>query len=132
MFCENCGNKIQDGYKFCTKCGQPPVSFGVSSVKRNSAANPNEQWWHRLIKVAYIFLYLQILWVVPVVWVVNSTDYVYYGGKYQDVDTYGAAFWSTIFATMIFIVALRLIKLTILYVALAQKPEWHKEFKKFF
>lgn len=21
MFCENCGNKIEEGHKFCTKCG---------------------------------------------------------------------------------------------------------------
>ena len=23
MFCGYCGNKIKDGYKFCTKCGKP-------------------------------------------------------------------------------------------------------------
>ena len=84
------------------------------------------------MKVVYIFLYIQILWVVPVVWSANSTDYDYYGGKYQYTDTTGEAFWYSVLATGIFVVVLRLIKLTVLYVFLAKKPEWQNEFKKLF
>ncbi len=89
----------------------------------------SDKWWHRLLKVAYVFMCLQILWIVPVVWSTNSTDYSYYGGY---TDTPGAAFWYSVLAIAIFMVVTRLIKITVLYVALGRKPEWAKEFKKLF
>ncbi len=93
----------------------------------------NERWWHRLLRVAYIFLYLQILWIVPVVWSGNSSSYSgYYGGAYRYEDTPGAAFWYSVLAIVIFVVVLRLIKLTVLYVALARRPEWKNEFRRLF
>lgn len=134
MHCENCGNKNDGSHKFCTKCGHPTASSAVTpSAKRNSASGLDERWWHRLLKVAYIFLYLQILWIVPAVWSVNSSSYTgYYLGEYRYEDTYAAAFWYSVLAIVIFVVVLRLIKLTVLYIVLAQKPEWKKEFKKLF
>lgn len=133
MFCENCGSKIKEGHKFCTKCGHSNgSSVPVPEVKNMSpitTTSVNERWWHRLLKVIYIFLYLQILWIVPLVWSANSSSYSYYGG-YE--DTTGSAFWYSVLAIVIFVVVLRLIKLTVLYVALGQKPEWKKEFKKLF
>lgn len=101
----------------------------VSRINKTPVKNLDERWWHRLLKVAYIFLYIQILWIVPVVWSVNSTSWSYYGG-YE--DTTGAAFWYSVLAIVIFVVVLRLIKLTVLYIALAQKPIWRDEFKKLF
>ena len=120
-------------HKFCTKCGH---SNGTQENKRpamqHSAAISNDKWWQRLLKVAYVFLCLQILWIVPVVWSSNSTDYDYYGGQYHYTDTPGAAFWYSILAIAIFIVVTRLIKITVLYVAMGRKPEWQREFKKLF
>jgi len=130
MYCENCGNKNDGSHKFCTKCGHPTVATSnATSIKREPAKRLDERWWHRLLKVVYIFFYLQILWIVPVVWSVNSTSWSYYGG-YE--DTTGAAFWYSILAIVIFVAVLRLIKLTVLYIALAQKPKWGEEFKKLF
>lgn len=134
MFCENCGNKNNETHKFCTKCGQPIVSSPVTSAtNRHPASKLDERWWHRLLKVGYIFLYLQILWVVPAVWFVNNSSYTGYSfGEYHYEDTYGIAFWYSLLAIVVFIVTLRLIKLTVLYILLAQKPEWKKELKKLF
>ena len=134
MFCENCGNKNDGSYKFCTKCGHPTALSAVeSAIKKNPRSSPDERWWHRLLKVAYIFLYLQILWIVPAVWSINSSSYTnYYLGEYHQEDTYAKAFWYSVLAIVIFVVVLRLIKLTVLYIAIAQKPEWKKEFKKLF
>lgn len=134
MFCENCGNKMQEGHKFCTKCGHSNMTSSTAPIiKQTIPLATNEKWWHRLLRVVYIFLYLQILWIVPVVWSSNSSSYSgYYGGTYHYEDTPGAAFWYSVLAIVIFVVVLRLIKLTVLYVAKGQKPEWHKEFRKLF
>jgi len=133
MYCENCGNKNDGSHKFCTKCDHPiALASSVSTIKKNSERYLDERWWHRLLKVAYIFLYIQILWIVPAVWSANSTDYDYYGGEFHYTDTTAEAFWYSILAIVIFVVVLRLIKLTVLYIALAQKPVWRDEFKKLF
>lgn len=130
MFCENCGNKNDRTHKFCTKCGHPTASSSaVPKINKTPVRNLDERWWHRLLKVAYIFLYIQILWIVPVVWSANSTSWSYYGG-YE--DTTGEAFWYSVLTIIIFVVVLRLIKLTVLYIALAQKPVWRDEFRKLF
>lgn len=131
MFCEHCGNNIIGSHKFCTKCGQS-VSQEVPT-KSSSGVNLDQRWWHRMLKVLYIFLYLQILWIVPVVWSSNSSSYTgYYGGQYRYEDTYSVAFWYSVLAIVIFVTVLRLIKLTVLYIMLGQKPAWKKEFKKLF
>jgi len=132
MFCKNCGNKLEKGHQFCTECGHPSVfDMSKNEVITHTAIN-NDRWWHRLLKVAYIFLYIQIIWIVPVVWNLNSSSSSYVLGKYHYEDTYGEAFWYSLLTIIIFITIVRLIKLAVLYVALAQKPQWKKEFKKFF
>ena len=133
MFCENCGNKLQEGHRFCTKCGHANGSTVKNIPTIQQPVTKNEKWWHRLLKVVYVFVYLQILWIVPVVWSSNSSSYSgYYGGTYHYVDTPGAAFWYSVLAIVIFVVVLRLIKLSVRYVALGEKPEWHKEIRKLF
>lgn len=134
MYCHKCGNEIKESDKFCTKCGQPVVVATERTVRETHHIAPvtNDKWWQRLLKVVYIFLWLQILWIVPAVWSVNSTDYSYYGGQYHYTDTYGAAFWYSILAIIIFVVVIRLMKVTVLYVVLGRKPGWKKQFKKFF
>ncbi len=134
MYCENCGNKLESNHKFCTKCGHSNVATENKRPSMQQAAVvTNDKWWQRLLKVVYIFLYAQILWIVPVVWSTNSTSYSgYYGSTYHYEDTPGAAFWYSVLAIVIFVVVLRLIKLTVLYIAMGRKPEWKKEFKKLF
>lgn len=130
MFCENCGNKLKNDHKFCTKCGN---SNTPETKEEKTSTLTDEKWWYRVAKVIYVFLYLQILWIVPAVWSVNSSSYVgYYSGTSQYEDTYGVAFWYSILAIAIFVVALRLIKITFLYIAIGLKPQWKKEFKKLF
>lgn len=133
MFCENCGNQLQQGHKFCTKCGHSSNASTTFVSSKKQIVNSDERWWHRLLKVVYIFLYLQILWIVPAVWSINSTSYVgYYGGQYQYRDTPAAAFWYSVLALIISILVLKLVKLTASYIFLAHRPDWAKEFKKIF
>ncbi len=134
MYCHKCGNEIKKGDKFCDKCGESVAGEEkVSRETRHGALVTNDKWWQRLLKVVYIFLWLQILWIIPAVWSVNSSEYVgYYGGEYKYQDTYGAAFWYSILAIIIFVIVIRLVKITVLYIALGQKPEWKKQFKRLF
>lgn len=105
----------------------------VSVVNRNSTIRSlDENWWYRLLKVVYIFLYIQIFWIVPVVWSLNSTDYDYYGGRYHYTNTTEEAFWYSVLAIVIFVAVLRLIKLTVLYVVFAHRLVWRDEFRRLF
>lgn len=133
MFCHKCGNEIKGNDRFCTKCGAS-VFEAEKAAKHAQHSTPitPDKWWQRLLKVVYIIIWLQILWIVPAVWSLNSTDYTYVGGQYQTIDTTGSAFWYSILAIIIFVVVVRLIKITVLYIALGQKPDWQKQFKKLF
>lgn len=132
MYCHKCGNEIKGNDNFCTKCGQSIVVEKIIKEARNVAQITNNKWWQRLLKVVYIFLWLQILWIVPTVWILNSKDYNPFDSKYRYTHTYGVAFWYSVLAIIIFVVTIRLIKITVLYIAIGQKPEWKKQFKKFF
>lgn len=124
MYCENCGNKIDESHKFCTKCGHSTVPTEKTTA-RQSEILPNDRGWHRLLKVLYIVAYLPLLIVIPIVW--NESSYSRYSG-----DTYGEAFWYSLLTLVAWVIVLRLIKIAVLYVVIGRKPEWKKEFKKFF
>lgn len=134
MYCEKCGNQIDTSYKFCTKCGHSTIHTGSKNpVASQAPVLSNDKWWHRVLKVSYIFVCVQILWIVPTVWVSNSSSYVGYSlGQYIYEDTYESAFLYSLLAICIFIVVTRLIKITVLYIAMGRKPEWKSEFKKLF
>lgn len=126
MFCENCGNKTGLNYKFCDKCGH----LNVHSEERKVSAEQstvviNDKWWQRLLKVLYIISYLPLLILIPLVWSENSHSY-YYG------DTPGNAFWYSLLTLVIYVAIVRLLKVTVLYVAVGQAPKWKSEFKKLF
>lgn len=132
MFCKKCGTENKDSYKFCIHCGEtltiPDNLLELTVVKNNH----DKYWWYRLLKVAYIFFYLQIIWIVMVVWGENSSRYVSnYPNSYYK-DTYAEAFWDSILTVVIFIIIIRLIKIAVLYITMAQKPEWKKEFQRIF
>jgi hypothetical protein len=130
MFCENCGNKIDDSHKFCTKCGYSAVQKGKESLRiQQPVETLNEKWWHRLLKVFYIILYIPLFVIIPLVWTENSSSYGYYSGY---TETTGLAIWYSILTLVIYLVVARLIKLSVLYVAFGQRPGWKKQFKKLF
>ncbi|MBU4275070.1 zinc ribbon domain-containing protein [Patescibacteria group bacterium] len=129
MFCEKCGNEIKENHKFCTECGHSNSTEATPKV----IVTPNhldQKWWYRLAKVFYVVLYIPLPFLIILVWGENSSSYNYYSKTYT--DTIGDAFWYSLLTSAIYIVVLRLIKITFLYVSLAQKPHWKKEFKKFF
>jgi hypothetical protein len=120
MFCTNCGKKISESATFCTECGK---STAPETEVKTHNSNLDHRWWLRLAKVIYIGLYILLPFLLLIVWDENSSGYY---GSTED------AFWATLFTLIIYIVSVRLIKITFLYIAFAQKPRWKKEFKKFF
>ncbi len=131
MFCENCGNKIDGSYKFCTKCGNTTVqSERKNPISQTNEVPLNERWWHRLLKVGYIILYIPLLGIIPIVWSANSSSYNYSSSSYT--DTTGTAFWYCLLTLLIYMAIARLIKIAVLYIVMGRKPEWKKEFKKLF
>lgn len=127
MFCENCGNTIQHGHKFCMKCGQP---INTHMPNQSIIADHDQVWWFRMAKVIYIVLYIPLPFVLWGAWAANSESYNYYTRTYT--STAGNAFWYSLITLIIYVVILRLLKITFLYIAFGQKVQWHKEFKKFF
>lgn len=121
MFCEHCGNKIQIGHKFCTKCGESVV---FESQQQNEQAHAlDEKWWYRLLKVAYIALYIPLPFVLVIVWSINSSS---------DYNNSGNYFWYSLLTLTIYLIVARMIKLAILYVAMGSRPKWEKEFRRIF
>ena len=126
MYCEHCGTKLEQGYKFCTKCGHSTLPAQTKTVAPpQPALSLNDKWWHRLLKVLYVISYLPLLIIIPTVW--SESSYSYYSGS-----TEGEAFWYSLLTLVVYMAIARLIKITVLYVAFGRKPEWKKEFKKLF
>jgi len=135
MFCEYCGNRIDDLHKFCTKCGRATSTNKDKEIisEDKTHVSLEEKWWQRLLKVVYILLYFPLLVIVPLVWSENSSSYSgYYAGQYRYEDTYAEAFWYSLLTLIIYLIVLRMIKLATLYITIGQKPNWKKEFKKLF
>lgn len=132
MFCEKCGNKLKENYKFCTECGYSNMDKRES---RQATSNILEQkWWFRLSKVLYIFFYIPLPFVVIGVWLENYPYSYYnsYSNKYYSSGSYDEAFWYSLLALVVWVVVLRLIKITFLYIVFGKNPQWKKEFKKIF
>ena len=130
MYCEHCGNKIQDGYKFCTKCGNLAVSELPRKVEKIQLSEHNDKWWYRLLRVMYILMYIPLPFILMIVWSSSNSTYDYYTSS--RVDTTGTAFCYSIIAVVIYFAIVRLIKIAVVYIAVGRKPEWNKEFKKLF
>ncbi len=119
--------------KFCIKCGH---SIGQEDQSKTVSTNHLDQkWWLRLVKVIYIGLYIPLPVVLFLVWSENS-EYCFYGyypnSNLTCIGTLSEAFWYSLLTFVIWVVVLRLAKAAFLYISLAQKPQWKKEFKKFF
>ena len=127
MYCEHCGSKIQDGYKFCTKCGNSTTKNSLKDFTTPPKQTNNETWWVRLLKVLYIIIHLPLLLIIPLVWSEN-TESCYYSCS----GSTSQAFWYSLLTLVIYIVVVRLIKLAVMYIAMGRKPEWKKEFRKLF
>src|SRR3989344_3956885 len=96
MFCENCGNKLEKGHKFCMKCGHSNLP---ETRKEKEPVLSDEKWWSRLAKVIYIGLYLPLPVALIAVWTENSQSCVssFYPTYSQTcTDTLGEAFLLTL------------------------------------
>lgn len=127
MYCENCGHKMDGSHKFCTKCGSP---MRQDKIPVSAAAISDEKWWLRLLKVAYILLYLPLPLFLLIAWSANSSSYDWY--THTTTDTTGSAIWYSFLTLLVYMAVVRLIKIATLYVAMGQRPQWKKEFTKLF
>ena len=128
MYCEHCGTKIDKSHKFCTKCGNATDPAQVkATVTQHPVLALNDKWWHRLLKVLYIIVYFPLLGIVPMVW---SSNVPYCYASYSCYGSYSEAFWYSVLTLVIYVVTIRLIKISVIYVAFGRKAEWKKEFKK--
>lgn len=118
MFCENCGNKLEGSHEFCTKCGHSNTTRS-SNKSFSNRESFDQKWWLRLARVIYIVLYIILPFLLIWVWDENS--------RYPE-EAFGLSFMTFV----IYVVVVRLIKITFFYIAFAQKPQWKREFKKFF
>ena len=134
MFCENCGSKIDSSHKFCIKCGRSISADTKKTSTPNLTPQKEDKWWHRLSRVFYIVLYLPLLLIVPLVWSENtpSSYYSYYSKETTYSGSYGEAFWYSLITLIIYLVVVRLIKITFQYIVSAKRPEWGKEFKRLY
>lgn len=132
MFCEKCGSKLKENHKFCTGCGHSNLDRQES--KPIIANVLDQKWWFRLAKVLYIFLYIPLPFVIIGVWAENDpySYYSSYSNQYYSHGSYSEAFWYSLLILVVWVVILRLIKITFLYIAFGKKPQWKKEFKKIF
>ena len=131
MFCENCGNKLENDYKFCTECGRAISNSPLNEHKwQNSKMYTEESWWLRLTRVVYILLYIPLPFLIIVVWSINSYSYNYYTDT--RINTTDVAFLYCLISLIVYIALVRLIKIGFLYVVMGIKPEWKKEFTKLF
>lgn len=133
MYCKNCGNILKENHKFCTECGHP-YQGGVALNDISTQINLDQRWWLRLARVVYIFLYIPLIIAIIITWNVNK-PYSYYSSYLENRVSYGSywdSFGYSLFALVVGIVILRLLKIMFLYIALAKKPQWKKEFKRFF
>ena len=130
MYCTNCGNKILDGYKFCSKCGIDADSSYQKNKSESLITKYHNTWIYRFLKVIYIALYIPLPFILIGVWSINSSTYDYY--YHTRIDTTSEALWYTVLTLIIYVVIIRLVKIAVKYVAVGQKPNWYKELRKFF
>lgn len=129
MFCDKCGHKVNTE-KFCPNCGE---EIYHAKIETDHGPISKDKWWQRLLKVLYVIAYLPLFGIIPAVWSSNAPYCHTY--TYSGTSCYGSnaeAFWYSVLTLVIYFVALRLIKIAVLYVVIGRKPEWKKQFKKLF
>lgn len=124
MFCIKCGNKYEEDENFCKECGV--IKESLSQSKNRS----EDKWWLRLARVVYIFLVLMLVTIAVSVGLVNKPYYSNYYDSY--IGSYGEMFGYTFLTLFVGILVLKFVKLSSTYVVFGKRPEWRKEFKKFF
>ena len=75
--------------------------------------NFNKKWWYRLLEVVYIFLYF----IIPFI-VLNSIN-----GPENVIERT----FFLIYLAILFIVGIRIIKISIVYILKGEKIDWKKE-----
>lgn len=127
MFCRNCGHKIGIDKKFCSECGTELTMRTQESFTINK---DTETWWKRFIKVIYIVLHIPLPLIMIGVWIGTSSSYDYFSNTTR--DSYGKASFYVVLSLIVYVVFTRLIKLAYQYVVLGNRPDFKKEFKRFY
>jgi hypothetical protein len=126
---------MSDTHKFCIKCGNSTSTSKEKFAKSElDHSIPKDKWWYRLLKVIYVVSYLPLLGIIPGVWMSNAKScyYSYYSYTTSCSGSDSEAFWYSFLTLVIYMIVVRLIKIAVLYVAIGQKPEWKRQFRKIF
>lgn len=102
----------------------------MKKIEKATSALSKDKWWHRLSKVIYIALYIPLPFILVSEWMLTSTSYSYTSRSYE--PTPFNAFWIILLTFVVYMIVVRLIKITFFYIAIGQSPKWKKEFKKIF
>jgi hypothetical protein len=92
--------------------------------------NLEQKGWFRIAKVVYIFLYLFFAAVLVGAGIENFYEYSVDGDDI--IYTPGLAFLNVLVALIVGFISIKAIKITFLYIVLAQKPHWKKELTRMF
>ena len=123
-YCENCNKFGGEDDLFCDNCGS-----SLESKKNKPLTNFNDTTNTRMVKVFYILLHLPMLIIVPAAWITNE-PYCYY--DYACNKDYSESFWYSLLTLLFYVIFIRLIKITYLYIVYGYYPRWEKELRKIY
>lgn len=103
-FCRNCGNQVNEGVKFCPKCGQPVesqsvqqpqfVAQQVQQPQEKKPMKPESGMMMAILSTLFCCLPLGIVAIVKA----NKVDKLYFAGDYKGAEeaASGAKTWTYI------------------------------------
>jgi hypothetical protein len=74
MFCQYCGNPLDDGARFCKSCGKP-VSASVASGPRIVAADPAQAFRHHIRVLGIVWLVYGVFGIIMSIWILVFSHY---------------------------------------------------------
>jgi hypothetical protein len=74
MFCQYCGNPLDDGARFCKSCGKP-VPASVASGPRIVAADPAQVFRHHVRVLGIVWLVYGVFGNIMSIWILVFSHY---------------------------------------------------------
>lgn len=74
MFCQYCGNPLDDGARFCKSCGKP-VPASVASGPRIVAADPAQVFRHHVRVLGIVWLVYGVFGIIMSIWILVFSHY---------------------------------------------------------
>lgn len=88
MFCMNCGNKLEEGSKFCTACGKSVIGINDVKVEQEASLVGSNTNGKRKMPRGFIVFGVVIIGTIILLTNVHTCDWchkTYVGAQYYDV-----------------------------------------------